>query len=83
MTHAIDEYKRKASSQEGGKKNEDGEIASTTDNTETDNREREGKTGKLERDDTEEVILPSGTRKGGFVVYRETVELMNALDLEQ
>jgi hypothetical protein len=27
--------------------------------------------------------LPSGTKKGGFVVYRETVELMNALDLEK
>ncbi len=82
MTDAIDEYERNASNREG-KKNENGEVASTTDNRETGNREREDKTGKLDREDNEEVILPSGTKKGGFVVYRETVELMNALDLEQ
>jgi hypothetical protein len=82
LTDAIDEYERNASSRKG-KKNANGEVASTTDNKETDNTQREGKPGKLDREDNEEVILPSGTKKGGFVVYRETVELMNALDLEQ
>ena len=42
-----------------------------------------GEAVAVEEDGTDNDTMPSGTKRGGFVVYRETVELMNALDLEK